>query len=410
MARNINRLNDIKIKALKTPGMHPDGGGLYLKIGESGAKSWILRYMLKGKATKIGLGAYPAVKVAAAREAAAEARSLVSAGIDPVADREAKEAAARAAEEAVVPVVTTFAMAAAEYIAEHEASWRNAKHRQQWRSTIATYAGPVIGQKNVAEITTDDIYKVLQPIWKTKVETAMRLRGRIEVILDWCEVRELRGGKNPAIWRGHLKHLLAKQPSKRLRVKHHPSLPWADMPNFMAELFLRDSISAKALQFTALTAKRTSEVILAEWSEFDLDKAVWRIPDERMKIKTGFVFEEPLSPEAIAVLRSVPVRAGNRHVFAGGPYAPLSNMAMLQLLRGMRPPYTPHGFRATFRTWAGEETHFPSDLLELCLAHSVGSDVQQAYQRSQLREKRRPIMEAWAAFCCSGIVKKKSAA
>jgi integrase len=300
--------------------------------------------------------------------------------------------------------IVTFDEATERYIAAHESSWRNAKHRQQWRNTLSTYAGPMIGKMPVGDIVMDDVLRVLEPIWETKAETASRVRGRIENVLDWARVRGLRDGINPAAWRGQLAHLLPAR-NKARSVKHHPALPWRQLPQFMTELRDNTAISAKALAFTILTAMRTTEVIEAKWIEIDIEAGVWTVPKERMK--AGREHRVPLPKAAHAVLGALPLVDGNAYVFPGTRKGrPLSNMAMLELVRGLRPGLTVHGFRSTFRDWAAEATNFPRELAEAALAHVLGSATERAYQRGDLFEKRREMMTAWAEF--AGRLRKRT--
>jgi integrase len=297
--------------------------------------------------------------------------------------------------------VITFQSATDRYIAAHEPSWRNLKHRQQWRNTLIAYAEPIIGKLDVAAITTEDVLRVLEPIWRTKPETANRSRGRIENILDWCRVRKYRTEANPAVWRGHLKHLLPGR-KKKGSVRHHPALPWREIPKFMADLRENSSISARALEFTILTVARTSESTLAiREKEFDLDHSIWCVPAERMK--AGVEHRVPLAPRARNIISATPEIEDNPYVFPGArKNRPLSNMAMLELLRGMRPGLTVHGFRSAFRDWAAEATDFPNEVAEMALAHTIENDVECAYRRGDPFEKRKKLMEAWADYCCLG--------
>jgi integrase len=286
------------------------------------------------------------------------------------------------------------------YVAAHCAGWKNAKHRQQWENTLVTYVSPVFGPLSVQAIDTDLVLKAIEPIWTEKPETASRVRGRIQVVLDWARARGYREGENPARWRGHLSHLLSDH-SKIRRVKHHSALPFAELPRFLADLQLRDGISARALEFTVLTAGRTGETIGATWNEIDLARRIWTIPASRMKAEKEH--RVPLSGRAVEILKSLPREDGNDHVFIG-PKAggPLSNMAMAAVLRRMgRSHITVHGFRSTFRDWAAERTNFPREIVEAALAHAIDNKVEAAYRRGDLFEKRCRLIEAWAKFCGS---------
>jgi len=389
MARQINRLTDIKIRAFKKTGLYADGSGLYLRVTDSGTKGWIFRYRSDGRLRDMGLGKYPIVSLAAAREQCVAAHLLIQRGDDPIETR--RKSIPQNADR-----IVTFDDAVKRYIDVHESSWKNEKHRQQWRNTLATYASPIVGRKSVAKICTDDMLRILEPIWTEKPETAGRLRGRIENVLDWCKVRNLRDGENPATWRGHLKHLLPTH--KKSLVRHHPALPWTEIPAFMAELRANSSLSARALELTILTAARTSECIGGRWSEIDIDSAVWTIPPGRMKV--GQQHRVPLTAAALSVLSALPRRPDCDLIFPGArPNRTLSNMAMLELLRGMRPGLTVHGFRSSFRDWAAECTDFPSEIVEIALAHTVGNEVIAAYKRGDVLAKRRHLMVAWEKYC-----------
>jgi len=363
-------------------GWHGDGGGLYLQVSPGG-RSWVFRYRAGNRERWMGLGPLRDVSLAEAREKAASARKLRLEGIDPIEARNAQQTAARL--EAAKAM--TFGQCVEAYLQTHEISWRNVKHREQWHMTLTKYC-KTISELPVQNIDTDLVLRVLTPLWKTRTETAKRLRGRIERVLSWAKGRGLRNGENPARWAGHLDEMLAS-PARIAAVRHHPALPYAEIPAFMAELRGLDSLSAKALEFTILTSARTGEVIGAEWGECDLEAKVWTIPASRMK--AGKEHRVPLSERAIAVLRSVPQHG--RRIF------PLSNMAMLQLMRGLRPGYVPHGFRSTFRDWAAETTAFPNHVVEQALAHAIGDKVEKACRRGDLFVKRTKLMAAWGQYC-----------
>lgn len=392
MARQIFRLSDMKIKSLRKKGLHADGQSLYLRITDSGTKSWIFRFMLGGRRRDMGFGHYPSITLSEARELAREAHAAIQRGIDPVEARRERIAGARPQ-----PKVTTFQEAADLYIAAHEKSWKNEKHRFQWRQTINDYAGPALGGLNVAAIGTHDVLKAIEPLWSEKSETASRLRGRIEAVLDWAAARGLRSGENPARWRGHIDKLLPARAKVR-KVQHHPALPWQEVPALIGELRKMGTITAKALEFTILTAARTGEVIGASWDEIDGHSKSWVIPDERMK--AGVRHRVPLSTATVALLDDLPRLEGNAHVFPGARRGRgLSSMTMLKLFQEFRPGLTVHGFRSSFRDWVGEATNFPREIAEMCLAHQVGTSVERAYQRGDLFEKRRKLMQAWTDFC-----------
>jgi integrase len=410
------RLTALKIDRLKNKaGMHADGGGLYLQITgrkweelsgreaeAGGGASWVLRYMLNGKAREMGLGPLALYGLADARAKALDARRLRHQGIDPIEHRRAERYRQRL--EAAKAI--TFKECAESYIASHRAGWRNAKHKYQWNATLETYAAPVIGKLPVQAIDTALILKVLEPIWTAKPETASRIRQRIENILDWAKVREYRAGENPARWRGHLDKLLPAR-GKIRQVKHLAALSYGKLPAFLIELREREAAAARALEFAILTAARTGEVIGARWNEIDLLDKTWTVSAARMK--AGKEHRVPLAPPAVAILEEMARhrQAGdgsNGYVFAGGKLGkPLSNMSMMMLLRrmGRGDDLTVHGFRSTFRTWAAERSNFPREVIEAALAHTIGSKVEVAYQRSDMFEKRRRLMDVWARFCTS---------
>lgn len=372
-----------------------DGQGLYLQITAGGSVSWIYRFKLNGKQRYMGLGAYPDVALSEAREIAADHRKLVKQGIDPLAARE------QATEKEAVPI--TFTHCAARYIQSHRRSWRNAKHARQWVSTLKTYVRPVIGNLLVEEVTTQDILKILTPIWTVKNETAKRVQGRIENVLDFAAAHEYRDPVNPARWRGHLDKLLAK-PSRVQKVNHHPAMPYDQVAVFMNSIQHYNSLSSKALQLLILTATRTSEVLNAEWHEIDIAKSTWQIPAERMKANREH--RVPLSSQAVDLLLTLPRMKGNTHIFPGMKTGrPLSNMSLLQFMRGLgygpngeQGYYVPHGFRSSFRDWTGEVTSYPRDVAEMALAHAIENKVEAAYRRGDLFEKRRAMMQEWANY------------
>lgn len=388
------KLSARQVAAIKDPGRYGDGDGLWLHVSKSGRKSWVLRYKRNGRAREMGLGPASLVSLAEARQKATEARRCLLEGLDPLQQREAAKAAARLEEAKAV----TFKDAAERYIAAHEAAWRNPKHRQQWRNTLEQYAHPVLGQLPVGSVDTDLVMQVLEPVWATKPETAARVRGRIEAILDWARARGLREGENPARWRGHLQNLLPAR-RKVQRVKHHAALPYPEVPAFMARLREQPGISARALEFAILTAARTSEVLGATWDEIDLSAEVWALPAGRMK--SGEAHRVPLSPRAVEILERMSQHGCEGYVFEGQRKGkPLSNMAFLMALRRMeRGDLTAHGFRSSFRDWAAERTGYPREVAEKALAHAIPDAVEAAYRRGDLFEKRRRLMADWAEFC-----------
>ncbi len=340
----------------------------------------------------MGLGGYPDVTLAKAREAARGARDQIRRGIDPI------EAArvARHSLKASTAATITFRAAAEAYMAAHEASWKNPKHRAQWAATLESYAYGVIGDLGVDEITLPHILQILEPIWTSKTETASRLRGRLEMVLDWATAREYRAGLNPARWRGHLDKLLAK-PSKVAKVTHHKALPIDDMPGFMIRLSGVSGAGARALEFAILTAARSGEVRGATWDEIDLDAGLWVVAAERMK--AGREHRVPLSAAALSLLRKAPGAAGQDPVFSAVQGGPLSDMTVSAVLRRMKVNAVPHGFRSTFRDWVSERTSHPHEAAEMALAHTVGNKVEAAYRRGDMVAKRLRLMEDWATFC-----------
>jgi integrase len=395
MKRTLGRLSATAIVRLTKRGRYADGGGLVLQVSEGGSRSWLFRWERDGRERQMGLGATHTLSLAEAREVARECRRIVLTGGDPIEQREA-ERAQRRVERARGG---TFREAAERYLAAHEKTWKNVKHREQWRSTLASYVLPNLGDLPLSAIDTALVLKCLEPIWSSKPETASRVRGRIETVLDWATARGLRQGENPARWRGHLDKILPRRSQVRA-VEHHAALPYAELPAFMGELRARDSISARALEFAILTATRTGETIGARWDEFDLAQRMWTIPAERMKARREH--RVPLSGRALAVLAALPRERGNLFVFIGlSAGKPLSNMAMLELLRGVRPGYVPHGFRSTFRDWAADRTNHQNHVVEAALAHVVRDKVEVAYRRGDLFDKRRRLMDAWSNYCAS---------
>jgi len=393
MAHQVNRLTARTVETATEPGLYPDGAGLYLRVGRGGAKSWCLRYMLAGKAREMGLGGASKIGLADARKRASAQRLLLVDKVDPLARREA-ETRTRKIEAAQA---MTFEEAARAYVKAHEPSWRNAKHRQQWTNTLGTYVFPIFGALAVGAVDVAMVMKVIEPLWATKPETAGRVRGRIESVLDWAKARGFREGENPARWRGHLSNLLPAR-SKVRSVKHHAALPYAEIGPFMVYLRSRGGAAANALEFLILTAARTNEVLGARWPEIDLGARMWTVPASRMKGQREH--RVPLTSAAIAVLDRT-LRQGGDFLFPGAKAGRgLSNMAMLKVLERMDSGnLTAHGFRATFKTWATERTNFPSEDVETALAHVIGDKVEAAYQRGDLLDKRRRLMDAWGEFC-----------
>jgi integrase len=398
--REGNKLSAAAVRNASKPGLYGDGHGLYLQVSVFGTKAWIFRFMLDGVARKMGLGPLHTVSLKEARAEALEARKLVRRGIDPIEAEKAK----RRQEKLEAAKAITFKECADRYIEANRAGWKNDKHAEQWVSTFNETrrgrlkfpaATDAINDLPVSAIDTGLVLKVLEPIWTKTPESASRIRGRIEAVLDWAKVRQYREGENPARWRDHLKQALPAR--SRLKRGHHDAVAYADMPAFMAALRAKDGVSARALEFTILTAARTGETIGAKWSEIDPDTNIWTIPAARMK--AGREHRVPLCDRAIEILAELP-REGD-FVFVGSRSGkPLSNMAMLELVRGMRGKgATVHGFRSSFRDWGAEQTAYPNEMLELALAHAVGDKVESAYRRGDMMEKRRRLMSDWADFC-----------
>ncbi|MGH7094889.1 MAG: tyrosine-type recombinase/integrase [Stellaceae bacterium] len=401
MARAAERLSARTVQTVQDSGLHADGKGLYLRVGPTGAKSWIFRYRgSDGNRHDLGLGPYPDITLADARERATAQRRLRLDGHDPLQTRRAGRDQARLA----AAKAMTFRACAEQYIASHQAGWRNAKHGAQWSATLATYVFPVFGDLPVPMVDVALVMKAVEPIWTKKPETASRVRGRIENVLDWATARGYRQGDNPARWRGHLENLLPAR-SKVQRVEHHAALlPYPEIATFMTALREQEGVAARALEFLILTAARTGEVIGARWSEFDLGEHLWKIPGERMK--AGREHRVPLSARALAIVEAMHAEQGRSpdpaaFMFPGAKEGrPLSQMALLMLLRRMgRADLTAHGFRSSFRDWAAERTSFPAEVAEMALAHVVGDKVEAAYRRGDLFAKRRQLAEAWAKFC-----------
>ncbi|SMC91992.1 Integrase [Fulvimarina manganoxydans] len=382
MARALHKLTEKGTASTKLKvGRHSDGGGLYLNVAKAGTKSWVFMWTASGKRREMGLGSYPAVSLAKARRAAAGAREAISEDRDPLSERQ-KEAE------------PSFAECVDRFLASMESSWRNDKHRAQWRMTLTTYCEP-IRRKRVSEIDTNDVLSVLTPIWTSKPETASRLRGRIERVLDYAKVKGWRSGENPALWRGHLKNILPAR--QRLSRGHHAAMPYDAVPSFMKRLRQSEAVAARALEFTILTAARSGETREAVWAEIDFDNAIWSIPAVRMK--AGREHRVPLTKPALQILQNLhDTRIGDL-VFPGQKRGrPLSVMAMDMLLRRLKVDVTVHGFRSSFRDWAGEETSFAREVAEQALAHAVGDATERAYRRGDALQKRRELMEAWTAF------------
>ncbi|WP_424774865.1 tyrosine-type recombinase/integrase [Novosphingobium sp.] len=392
-----NALTPLAVKNARA-GRHADGGGLHLLVKETGARSWVYRFMLQGKSRDVGLGAagQGGITLADARDARDALRLKVKAGIDPLEERQREATEALAASQAAKVAGITFMAVAEAHIAANEDSWRNDKHRQQWRNTLASYVYPVIGELPIAEVATAHVLQILEPIWKAKAETASRVRGRMETILDAAKARGYREGENPARWRGHIAQILPARPL--LTRGHHKAMAYDAIPAFVSALHKREAVAALALEFTILTAARTGEVIGAKWDEVDLEKAIWTIPASRMK--AGKEHRVPLSPRAVEILKST---QGLRKewLFPATKGGSMSGMAMSMLLRRMKVDVTVHGFRSGFRDWSAECTGYAHEVAEMALAHTIDNKVERAYRRGDLFDKRRRLMDDWATYCAT---------
>lgn len=388
MPKFAKELTAAAVAKLREPGRYPVGGaaGLHLRITDSGSRLWVHRIMVDGKRRDIGLGRFEDVSLSQARDAARDKSRMVRQGLDPLLAPQLSPAA---------KVVRTFRATAEEYVESKRAGWRNEKHRAQWTATLEAYAYPEVGEKDVGEIGIDDVLRVLRPIWSSKTETATRLRGRIESVLGYAAVRDGRSGINPASWRGVLDKILPAPDKVRTR-EHHPAMPIAEAPAFMRALEEVGGMSALALRFLILTAARSGEVRGATWSEVDLQAGIWSVPPERMK--AGAAHRVPLSSQALALLDGLPRFAGSDLLFPSPRGGQLADMAMTALMRRRGLAYVPHGFRSTFRDWAGDHTEYPREIVEAALAHAVGNRVEAAYRRKDALERRRPLMQDWADF------------
>lgn len=392
MPKLAKELQALVVAKLTAPGLHFVGGvqGLALQI-TGGSRSWVLRVTIAGKRRDMGLGPYPEVTLAQARDKAREARELIRQGVDPIVRQQTARSALRAA----AAEALTFQQCAEAYMKAHRAGWKSAKHAQQWENSLAQHAYPTLGGLLVRDVKLSHVMTVLEPIWTTTNETASRLRGRIELVLDWATARGLRDGLNPARWRGHLDKLLPR-PSKVNKAEHHAALPVSEVGAFMVRLREAEGIGARALEFAILTAARSGEVRGARWAEIDRDAAVWTVPASRMK--AGKEHRVPLSPEALALLAALPQGKPEDLVFKAPRGGMLSDMTLAAVLRRMDVPAVPHGFRSTFRDWASERTNYPREAAEMALAHAIGDKVEAAYRRGDLFEKRRLMMAEWARF------------
>lgn len=394
MSRPIHKLSARGVATASKPGLYSDGGGLYLQVSKSGSKSWIYRFMMNRKVRDMGLGSIHDFSLAEARENARNCRRLVYEGTDPIEARREKRRTRIADRKSS----KKFEDCAREYLRAHSPAWKNKKHIQQWENTLSKYAYPNLGKLSVETIATENVMDVLLPIWTTKTETATRLRGRIERILDWAAVQKLRTGENPARWRGHLDNLLPA-PKRLNTVRHFSAMPYASLPSIFEQLRTQDSVSAIALEFLILTAARSGEVRLATWDEIDLPNKTWTIPAVRMKAGKEHIV--PLGPAIIDIVEKTKAFNGGRYVFPGlREDRPMSDMTLTKCLRRMgHDKITVHGFRSSFRDWAGETTTFGRDVIEAALAHQLKDKTEAAYFRSNLLDKRRLLMNEWAQFC-----------
>jgi integrase len=391
-----------RVERLKEPGRYLDAKGLYLQVVSKTNRSWLLRYYRDGRERWMGLGSAHDFTVDEARERARRQRQLLADGVDPLTQRRADKAA-RALEMAKA---MSFKQCAEAYIAANRDAWKSAQHGAQWTNTLRDYVYPHIGGLSVNSVDTGLVLRCIEPIWKDKTETASRVRGRIEAVLDWATVRNYRSGDNPARWRGHLEHALPAR-GKINKTEHHAALAYADLPQFMVALRARVGNSARALEFLIYTAARTAEVTGAKWDEIDLDAATWTVPAGRMKAAKEH--RVPLSQRAVELLESLPCENGNEHLFIGPRADKLSGMALTSVVRRMGyHDITVHGFRSTFRDWAAERTNFPREVAEMALAHSVSDKVEAAYKRTDLLNKRRQLAEAWSKFASTPPAATKS--
>lgn len=404
MPKRSKELSALEIARLSAPGQYAAGGvpGLYLYI-EGSSRHWVLRFTFAGQRRWLGLGSYPAITLAQARENARQARRLVAQGIDPIEERRQAQSVHKLENTQTI----TFAQAAMGYIADNEAGWKNAKHRQQWENTLSTYAFPVIGRLPVAEVDQDNVLQILNPIWRIKTDTAKRLRGRIEKVLNWAKVRGYRTGDNPARWEGHLDQILPK-PSKVKKRRPHPAVPYKNVPQAVRQIAATPGRAPQALIFTLLTAARSVETFGVVWSEFDFDRHLWIVPAERMK--SGRIHRVPLSAQVLDLLEKMPHFTDTELVFPGRKMGkPLSNMSMINVMRRLNlkddkgVTAVPHGFRSSFRSWAADCTEVQREIAEMALAHVVEDDTEASYWRSDVLQKRRALMQQWADYCLGAV-------
>lgn len=411
MPKRVREMSAIEVKRLVEPGFHAVGGvpGLHLRINDGEGRSWILRSTVNGKRRDIGLGGFPDVSLALAREAARGTREQIRSGVDPVEER--KEARRQLVREQKNGI--TMAETIEQYLTSGKLdALSNVKHQAQWRSTLETYAVPLIGEKRLVDIDVSDIKEVLDPIWQSKHETATRVRSRLEAVLSWAAVNELRSGENPARWKGNLKELMPSFKTAAIK-DHQPALRVSDAHGWYSALTQREGVAARALEFLIMTAARSGEIRKAEWSEVHFEEEMWIVPAGRMKMRREH--RVPLSQPAIALLKDLPKLAGTDLIFPSSQLKPMSDMTIAAVMKRMhgsaiangglgwidpvsKRPAVPHGLRSTFRDWVAERTDYPGDLAEFALAHKVGSAVERAYRRSDMLAKRREMMTDWAAY------------
>lgn len=402
MPKKARELGALDVKRITEPGFHFVGGvaGLALQVAPSGSTSWVLRVMVGSKRRKMGLGGFPDVTLAEARERARQARSKIFAGVDPIDEKKAARRSLVASRAKDV----SFRTCAERYMSAHRAAWKNEKHEAQWLSTLEKYAFPVIGDLWVRDVELDHVMQILEPIWHSKTETASRLRGRIETVLDSATTKGYREGLNPARWKGNLSTLLPAR-NKIAKTTHFKALPPKELPGFIELLRAQEGTSARALEFLILTNVRSHNVRHASWSEIDLETSTWLIPGEddetsKQRMKAGVAHRVPLSPAALSLIKSQPMMAGTDLIFPSPRSGkPLSDMAMSKLMKDLDANGVPHGFRSTFRDWASEFTNFSREVTERAMAHQLGDKTEAAYMRSDLFVKRRKLMETWANFC-----------
>ncbi len=396
----INQLTDRRVQSIKTPGNYPDGGNLYLRVRETGSKSFILKATINKKQREWTIGPYgPAAfqySLAKARQRRDDMMEAIRTGQDPKPQESTLRELSSSEDPPLVPLFGVFAM---DLVSQIETGFRNDKHIAQWRSTLKRYCAS-IWETPVDQVSTEQVLAILRPIWSTKAETASRVRGRIERVLNAAKVRGFRSGENPAAWHGHLQLLLQKR--QKLQRGHHPALPFIDLPSFWRNLTALNTISSAALQFLILTAARSGEVRGAKWNEIDLDKRLWTIPATRMKAGKEHVV--PLSEACVKIVKHMQNIRHSDFIFPGAREAsPLSEVTLSKMLHTLRKDCTVHGFRSTFRDWCGEETEFSREHAEACLAHTIGSAVEQAYRRGNSLEHRKRIMNAWETFVLTGV-------